>query len=106
MPNKPIRIIKNCHFCANRHGCRYDFDKMFEVRHGYMFKSECKHWRIGGCLFCKHLTDTEENWFHRGCETWCFGGCKKFKRNWKRTLRWLIHKEFVLDDRLYKIIKD
>lgn len=102
---EPIKIIKNCHFCAGRHGCVYDFNKMFGVHNGYVSISECKHWDLGKCLFCKHLEDTEENWYRRGCECWCFSGCEKFKRDWHRTIRWITRKEFVLDGRLYKITK-
>ena len=70
--------LKTCHYCYFRHCCPYPFQY-----------HDCKHWRIGSCLLCKHLNDSDEDWFRRGCETWCLGGCRKyFKRDWKATLKW------------------
>ena len=55
---------------------------------------ECKHWRLGDCYLCRYYhAATEQEWYKRGCETWCNGGCKEFKRDWRLTLRWLFRKE-------------
>ena len=52
-------------------------------------ENDCKHWRLGKCYTCKFVDDDEDKWFARGCETWCFSGCKKYKRDWKKTFELL-----------------
>lgn len=50
---------------------------------------ECKHWRMGKCYTCKFITASDDDWFKRGCESECFSGCEKYKRDWKRTFELL-----------------
>lgn len=74
------KIIKgSCHSCLYRH--RF-------CRHEVMLENNCKHWKIGKCYTCKFIDETDDNeWLKRGCETECFGGCKKYKRDWKKTFQ-------------------
>lgn len=66
-----------CHSCKYRHDC---------CPHPYPWNDEvCKHWKLGRCYTCKYLHAPDDDWFVRGCETWCFGGCRKYKRSWKQT---------------------
>lgn len=67
-----------CHWCRYRHGCFYN-DPI----------SYCKDFVRGGCYSCKYyygkngknFTEQEtDQWFKRGCEIWCCGGCEKRKR--------------------------
>lgn len=72
------KIIKgSCHSCYYRH--RYCPPK----------DDICKHWKLGKCYTCKFVDDNEDAWYERGCESECFGGCKKYKRNWKKTFELL-----------------
>lgn len=83
----------NCHSCYYRHGCPHKFEKMFlRDENGQYVWDNCKHWRVGQCYLCKYFQDPDEEWYKRGCETWCNGGCRKFKRNWKATFRWWFKK--------------
>lgn len=74
-----MKIERDCHSCVGRHGCPYPFVP-------YDAGVKCKHWKLGKCFTCAYLNDTDENWYKRGCEAECFGGCKKYKRDWKATL--------------------
>lgn len=77
-----IEIQKGaCISCKFRHSCcPYD----------YPWDEPCKHWKIGPCYSCIYNTEdemTEEEtleWFKRGCDAEYPGGCKKYKRNWKK----------------------
>ena len=69
---------KNCHSCLYRH-------KM--CRHRPLKNDSCKHWKLGKCYTCKFLDANENEWYERGCEAECFGGCKKYKRDWKKTIQ-------------------
>jgi hypothetical protein len=74
--------IKTCHYCYYRHRCPYEF-----CYYG------CRHWRLGQCLLCKNLNASDDDWFKRGCEAKCYGGCREhFKRNWKATFKWIFTK--------------
>lgn len=76
-------IIKRCRSCLFRHCCHRDLPPS---------DKDCKHWKLGKCYTCKYIESNEAEWFTRGCETWCFGGCEKYKRDWQKTLRWLKQK--------------
>lgn len=83
----PKDKLKTCHYCYFRHCCPYPIQY-----------EGCKHWRIGKCLLCKHLNASDDEWFKRGCETCCLGGCREhFKRDWKATFRWWF-KRIVKDE--------
>ena len=67
-----------CHSCRYRHGCFYVEPISY-----------CKDYVHGGCYSCKYyyskngenFTKQEaDQWFKRGCEIWCLGGCEKRKR--------------------------
>ena len=73
-------IKRNCHSCLYRHG---GCDRKLPDSNG------CKHWKLGKCYTCKFINVDDDEWFKRGCETWCFGGCKKYKRNWKKTFEYI-----------------
>lgn len=93
-----IQYIKqNCHICLHRHSCRHNFDKIFCPNGIYSNETNCKYWQLGKCLLCRNLYVSEGDWFQRGCEAWCFGGCKKFKRNWKATFKWWFKRKIVLN---------
>ena len=66
---------KRCTSCLFRHGCFHELPPENE---------DCKHWKLGKCYTCKYYGVDDDEWFKRGCETWCFSGCKKYKRNWKK----------------------
>lgn len=73
-----IKIIKGiCSSCDFRHSC-FIYNPSLD--------GCCKHWKLGKCYTCKFVDDDDNVWFARGCETEYPGGCKKYKRNWKRTL--------------------
>lgn len=75
--------LKTCHFCYYRHRCPYP--------HKW---EGCKHWRLGKCLLCKGIDSSDQEWREHGCESECFGGCRKhFKRNWKATFKWWFKRE-------------
>ena len=80
-----MKVEHNCGTCDLRHCCWFDRDECVNDDH--------KYWRLGDCYLCKHRFATDDAWFERGCEVWCFGGCEKFKRDWKATFRWLFKKE-------------
>lgn len=80
------KVDKNCSSCRNRHCCPWGLDEC-----GEDFKS--KYWELGKCYLCKHRNATEDEWFTRECEVWCFGGCRKFKRDWKATLKYMFTKQ-------------
>lgn len=65
---------KTCYSCRRRHNCRREPP----------IDGECENWKMGDCYACKFINADEEDWIKRGCECWCFGGCKKYKRNWKK----------------------
>lgn len=67
-----------CHDCKNRHHC------LRSVPNDDVL---CPHWQLGKCFLCKYISADNEAWYQRGCETWCCGGCRKFKRDWKKTFR-------------------
>lgn len=75
-------IIKgSCLSCFYRHRC---------CPHELPLEDNCKHWKIGKCYTCKFIDETDDNeWLERGCEAECFGGCKKYKRDWKKTFNLL-----------------
>lgn len=82
------RNLKTCHYCYYRHRCRWHL--------GYY---GCRHWKLGKCLLCKNLNSSDEDWFRRGCEVNCLGGCRKhFKRNWKKTFKWLFTRKVDKED--------
>ena len=77
------KIIKgSCFSCYYRHRCR----------HEATLDNTCKHWRLGKCYTCKFIDEPDDyEWYLRGCEMKCFGGCKKYKRDWGKTfelLKW------------------
>lgn len=75
--DKPIRGI--CHTCDFRHSCcPYELPQDGK---------KCKHWKLGKCYTCKHLNDTDENWFKRGCEAEYPGGCNNYKRDWRKLFK-------------------
>lgn len=74
---------KTCHSCRYRHCC-FKYEPPTD--------GDCKHWKMGDCYTCKFVDADEEEWYKRGCECWCFGGCKKYKRNWKRFFEILFEK--------------
>lgn len=76
-------IYKRCQSCRYRHGCDLPFPPQ-EV--------DCKHWKLGKCYTCKYVDAPDDEWFPRGCETWCFGGCKKYKRDWRKTFDYILIK--------------
>lgn len=45
----------------------------------------CKHWKLGKCYTCQFVDDNEDEWFKRGCEAWCFGGCRKYCKSKEKT---------------------
>ena len=71
---------KTCHSCRYRHSCCPYHPSM---------GGECKHWRMGKCYTCKFINAPDDEWLKHGCEAECFGGCRKYKRNWKRTFELL-----------------
>lgn len=72
--------VGHCHSCRYRHDC---------CPHDYPDGEKCRHWKLGDCYTCKHLDAPDDEWFKRGCEAWCFGGCKKYKRDWKKTFQFM-----------------
>jgi len=68
----------HCHSCLFRHSCCFELPKRGEF---------CPHWKLGQCYTCKYINAPDEEWFKRGCEAWCFGGCEQYKRNWKTTIK-------------------
>ena len=74
--------IKDCHSCRFRHCCNRELPPLDE---------ECRHWKLGDCYTCKFFDVDDDEWFKRGCETWCNGGCRKYRRNWKKSLEYLKH---------------
>jgi hypothetical protein len=48
-------------------------------------KKDCKWWKLGQCYTCKFVDDDDDSWFARGCECEYPSGCKKYKRDWKKT---------------------
>ena len=83
MKQIPKEHLRTCTYCYFRHSCSrpFKFDKNGKIY--------CNHWRLGRCLLCKYVNTSEDEWFKRGCETWCFSGRRKcFKRDWKATLKW------------------
>lgn len=71
------KIVKGiCHSCDFRHSC---------CPHCPPEDDNCKHWKLGKCYTCKFVDDDEDSWFARGCEAECFSGCRKYKRDWKKT---------------------
>lgn len=87
---KKYKIRRNCHSCLFRHCCRWDFDKMFPSS----VLDNCKHWKLGKCYTCQFVDDNEDEWYKRGCEIWCFGGCQKYRKakNTTNALQELIRK--------------
>lgn len=72
-----------CHSCYFRHSCCPHCPPPLDC--------ECDHWKLGKCYTCKFVDDDDDAWFARGCETWCFAGCRKYKRDWKKTFEILKH---------------
>lgn len=69
-----------CFSCYYRHCCSREIS----------FDEKCEHWKVGKCYTCKFVDETDQNkWLERGCEAECFGGCKKYKRDWKKTFELL-----------------
>lgn len=75
----------DCHSCRFRHCC---------CSYKPADPKNCDRWKIGKCYLCQYLEVPDKEWFNRGCEAWCFGGCKKFKRDWTRTFEWIKYKIF------------
>lgn len=75
-------IIKGaCHSCFYRHKL---------CHHEVPLEDNCKYWKLGKCYTCKFIDETDDNeWFKRGCEAECFGGCKKYQRDWGKTFELL-----------------
>lgn len=73
------KIIKRCGTCSFRHSCFHDLPPEGE---------ECKNWKLGECYTCKYYGAPDDEWFRRGCEIWCCGGCEKYKRDWKKAWEW------------------
>ena len=74
-------IIKGkCHSCDYRHSY---------CGHEIPFEGHCKHWKLGQCYTCKFVDDDDDAWFKRGCEAECFSGCRKYKRDLKKTFELL-----------------
>ena len=83
---KKYKIERNCHSCLFRHCCRWDFNKMFPNAPDEW--DNCKHWKLGKCYTCKFVDDAynnEDSWFKRGCESECFGGCRRYIKSKSRT---------------------
>jgi hypothetical protein len=80
-----LRVINlgGCHSCYFRHRCRHDDEPPDD------WDCACKYYKIGKCYTCKFLEASDEEFLERGCGTWCFGGCKKYKRDWKKTIQLL-----------------
>lgn len=75
------KIVKGiCHSCEFRHSC---------CPHWSLENDNCKHWKLGKCYTCKFVDDDDDAWFKRGCEAECFSGCRKYKRDWKKTFELL-----------------
>ena len=76
------KIVKGkCHSCRFRHSmCQHCAPK----------GCKCRHWKLGKCYTCKWIDIENCNFLSSWCETWCFGGCKKYyKRDWKKTFKLL-----------------
>ena len=72
---------QNCHSCFYRHRlCRHPLPEDYK---------KCKHWRLGKCFTCKYGDADDDEWFKRGCEAHCFGGCRNYKRDWKKTFEYI-----------------
>lgn len=79
-----------CHSCLYRHGSHHGIkDKCKDFYKTNDYKKECPDWKIGLCYSCKNNTDDInededkiDEWFKRGCETWCMSGCKKYRKKW------------------------
>lgn len=80
------KIIKRCRDCLYRHSCIHEFPPL---------GTDCEYWRIGKCYTCKYKDAPDDEWFKRGCETWCCSGCDKYKRDWKKTWEWFKQKIFA-----------
>lgn len=50
---------------------------------------DCKYWKLGKCHTCAYINDNDDEWYKRGCEAWCFGGCIKYHRDWKKTFEYI-----------------
>lgn len=85
-----MKVKHECSSCGFRHCCCFDRDECNENNNN-------KYWCLGNCYLCVHRHAPDDEWFQRGCEVWCMGGCEKFKRDWKATFRWLFKKEVDLD---------
>ena len=68
--------VRDCSSCDSRHSC---------CPHNPHTDGRCKHWKLGHCYTCKFVNDNDDVWFARGCEAEYPSGCKKYKRNWKKT---------------------
>lgn len=67
---------RDCHSCFYRHRM---------CKHTIPDDGNCKHWKLGKCYTCKFINADEDEWYKRGCESECFGGCRKHERDWKKT---------------------
>lgn len=71
----------DCHSCKFRHCCNRSLSEV---------NTYCPYLSFGDCYLCKYFDVTDDEWFKRGCEVWCFGGCNdKFKRSWPKTIEWI-----------------
>lgn len=76
------KILKgNCISCKFRHNCWHHPASRRNRR--------CVHWKVGMCYSCiynpEEMTDEKElEWAKRGCEAEYPGGCRKYKRDWKK----------------------
>ena len=75
------KIVRRCVSCLYRHGLCSHFDDYLKLNDN----ENCKHWKLGKCYTCKYKDVPDKEWFKRGCESECFSGCKKYKRDWKKT---------------------
>mgnify|MGYP003305107924 CR=1 FL=1 len=92
-----MRLRHNCYHCRFRHERRGLLGALCEKYVNTFVKKSvydgCPFWRLGKCYVCQHRNASDDEWYMRGCETYCMGGCRKFKRDWKATWKWLMHKE-------------
>lgn len=76
---KKYKIKRNCHSCLLRHDCCFNFNEIFPNTDEW---DNCKHWKLGKCYTCKFVDEPDDKvWYKRECETYCFGGCKKYKKS-------------------------
>lgn len=90
MEQSTSKKFHDCHSCIDRHNmCTHYSDDVWD--------NGCKHWRLGLCYTCKFNSDkiTDDEWFARGCETWCFGGCRKYRPYFKKIIQEIKNKNLL-----------